>query len=212
MWSIGCVFVELLALKPPFPGYSVPEMMSWIISVLGSPPPDVWERCFSSLPEGHGVPEFDVMPEYEPPSRPATRADYSHVCSLSLSLSQCATIERHAVASEPGCRGADSEDAGLGPSAAHHSVRGAVGPVLYARPAARGVRHHVGQAILDRLRRLRCCCCCCHQRGTTTFSSPPTLFAFVIGPTPLLSLSLSTIHPANQSSSLPSSSPPPQVR
>jgi serine/threonine protein kinase len=30
IWSVGCVFVELLALKPPFPGYSVPEMMSWV--------------------------------------------------------------------------------------------------------------------------------------------------------------------------------------
>eukprot|EP01094_Clydonella_sp_ATCC50884_P029442 TRINITY_DN9220_c0_g1_i4.p1 TRINITY_DN9220_c0_g1~~TRINITY_DN9220_c0_g1_i4.p1 ORF type:complete len:806 (-),score=303.03 TRINITY_DN9220_c0_g1_i4:476-2809(-) len=61
MWSIGCVFVELLALKPPFPGYSVREMMSWILTVLGDPDEETWRKCYAHLPEANTVKQAERM-------------------------------------------------------------------------------------------------------------------------------------------------------
>lgn len=66
MWSIGCVFVELLALKPPFPGYSVREMMSWIVSVLGKPEQEIWMKCYAHLPEVATVEQAERMADAKP--------------------------------------------------------------------------------------------------------------------------------------------------
>jgi serine/threonine protein kinase len=74
---------SLLTPPPPPPQYNQ------IISVLGSPAPDVWERCFSSLPESHGgkVPEFDLIAEYVTAVRVLRCC--SNLISLPLSRSLC---------------------------------------------------------------------------------------------------------------------------
>jgi serine/threonine protein kinase len=43
MWSIGCIFAELLSGKPLFPGKSELEQISKIFNVLGLPNEDTWK-------------------------------------------------------------------------------------------------------------------------------------------------------------------------
>jgi len=49
IWSVGCLFVELLTLKPLFPGSSELETMIRIFKVLGRPSDSQW-KCFRDLP------------------------------------------------------------------------------------------------------------------------------------------------------------------
>ncbi|OMO58176.1 hypothetical protein COLO4_34820 [Corchorus olitorius] len=50
LWSLGCIFAELLTLEPLFPGTSDIDQLSRIISVLGNLTEEVWPRC-SNLPD-----------------------------------------------------------------------------------------------------------------------------------------------------------------
>eukprot|EP00008_Paramoeba_atlantica_P008321 CAMPEP_0201481198 /NCGR_PEP_ID=MMETSP0151_2-20130828/5497_1 /ASSEMBLY_ACC=CAM_ASM_000257 /TAXON_ID=200890 /ORGANISM="Paramoeba atlantica, Strain 621/1 / CCAP 1560/9" /LENGTH=745 /DNA_ID=CAMNT_0047863283 /DNA_START=79 /DNA_END=2316 /DNA_ORIENTATION=- len=50
LWSVGCLFVEMLTLKPMFPGNSELETMQRIFRVLGTPPAEQWKKLFSFLP------------------------------------------------------------------------------------------------------------------------------------------------------------------
>ena len=49
MWSVGCIFAELLSKKPLFPGASEIDQMSKIIHLLGTPNEKLWPG-FSNLP------------------------------------------------------------------------------------------------------------------------------------------------------------------
>jgi len=42
IWSIGCIFVEMLNLKPLFPGSSEQDQLKKIFKLMGNPDPDVW--------------------------------------------------------------------------------------------------------------------------------------------------------------------------
>mmetsp|Transcript_36739 Transcript_36739/g.57713 ORF Transcript_36739/g.57713 Transcript_36739/m.57713 type:complete len:438 (-) Transcript_36739:139-1452(-) len=43
MWSVGCIFAELLQHKPLFPGKGEIDQMLKIFKTLGSPTPQIWE-------------------------------------------------------------------------------------------------------------------------------------------------------------------------
>lgn len=45
LWSLGCVFSELLSLEPLFPGISDIDQLAKIFSVLGNLSPEVWPGC-----------------------------------------------------------------------------------------------------------------------------------------------------------------------
>ncbi|XP_010540963.1 PREDICTED: cyclin-dependent kinase F-1 [Tarenaya hassleriana] len=45
LWSLGCVFAELLSLEPLFPGISDIDQISRIINLLGNLTDDVWPGC-----------------------------------------------------------------------------------------------------------------------------------------------------------------------
>eukprot|EP00668_Euglena_longa_P029275 GGOE01036621.1.p1 GENE.GGOE01036621.1~~GGOE01036621.1.p1 ORF type:complete len:460 (+),score=151.39 GGOE01036621.1:40-1380(+) len=49
MWSVGCIFAELLQKEPLFPGKTETEMLSRIFSTLGTPTEETWPD-FDSLP------------------------------------------------------------------------------------------------------------------------------------------------------------------
>ncbi|VDP00029.1 unnamed protein product [Soboliphyme baturini] len=49
MWSVGCIFAELLTLKPLFPGKSEIEQLNKIFKMLGTPKETIWPG-FSELP------------------------------------------------------------------------------------------------------------------------------------------------------------------
>uniref|UniRef100_A0A0D6QX55 cyclin-dependent kinase n=1 Tax=Araucaria cunninghamii TaxID=56994 RepID=A0A0D6QX55_ARACU len=50
LWSLGCIFGELLSLEPLFPGTSDIDQLSRLVSVLGSPNEENWPGC-SDLPD-----------------------------------------------------------------------------------------------------------------------------------------------------------------
>ncbi|KHN45626.1 Cyclin-dependent kinase F-1 [Glycine soja] len=50
LWSLGCVFAELLTLKPLFPGTSDVDQLSRIVSVLGNIDEETWPGC-SKIPD-----------------------------------------------------------------------------------------------------------------------------------------------------------------
>ncbi|CAL9121021.1 cyclin-dependent kinase F-1 [Musa acuminata AAA Group] len=50
LWSLGCVFAELLSLDPLFPGTSDIDQLSKIISVLGDLTEETWSGCLD-LPD-----------------------------------------------------------------------------------------------------------------------------------------------------------------
>ncbi|KAL5143038.1 Cyclin-dependent kinase F-1 [Glycine soja] len=63
LWSLGCVFAELLTLKPLFPGTSDVDQLSRIVSVLGNIDEETWPGC-------HKLPDYGSISfgEVENPS------------------------------------------------------------------------------------------------------------------------------------------------
>ncbi|KAK7319980.1 hypothetical protein RJT34_04709 [Clitoria ternatea] len=59
LWSLGCIFAELLTLRPLFPGTSDIDQLSRIISVLGNLDEDAWPGC-SKLPD-YGIISFSKV-------------------------------------------------------------------------------------------------------------------------------------------------------
>ena len=98
MWSIGCIFAEMVNQKPLFPGESEIDQLIRIFSVLGTPNEDLWPGI-SLLPDfsenfpkwtpkslKEFVPELDdlgidlltQMLQYEPSKRINARAALAH--------------------------------------------------------------------------------------------------------------------------------------
>lgn len=59
LWSLGCIFAELLTLQPLFPGTADIDQLSRIISVLGNLDESVWVGC-SKLPD-YGIISFSKV-------------------------------------------------------------------------------------------------------------------------------------------------------
>jgi serine/threonine protein kinase len=43
IWSIGCIFVEMILLKPLFPGQSEENQLDKIFEKIGTPDPKTWK-------------------------------------------------------------------------------------------------------------------------------------------------------------------------
>lgn len=50
MWSIGCIFAELLNGKPLFPGKNVVHQLDLMTDLLGTPSPESIARVSSLIP------------------------------------------------------------------------------------------------------------------------------------------------------------------
>ncbi|KAK0595067.1 hypothetical protein LWI29_003132 [Acer saccharum] len=46
VWSIGCIFAEMVNQKPPFPGMSEIDQLHNIFSIMGTPDEDTWPGVF----------------------------------------------------------------------------------------------------------------------------------------------------------------------
>jgi cell division cycle 2-like len=55
IWSIGCLFVELVTYAPLFPGQSDRDMLGRILKLKGAPPDGVWSECFEKLPLAYHI-------------------------------------------------------------------------------------------------------------------------------------------------------------
>jgi len=61
IWSVGCIFAEMVNGRPLFPGVSEQDQLHRIFKVLGSPSSKVWPTM-GELPEAKKLPEF---PKYQ---------------------------------------------------------------------------------------------------------------------------------------------------
>ncbi|XP_058073358.1 cell division control protein 2 homolog D [Magnolia sinica] len=57
MWSVGCIFAELVTTQPLFPGDSELQQLLHIFRLLGTPNEDVWPGI-SQLPDWHEYPQW----------------------------------------------------------------------------------------------------------------------------------------------------------
>jgi mitogen-activated protein kinase 7 len=80
MWSIGCIFAELLGSKPLFKGRDYVDQLNQILSVLGTPDDETLSRIGSeraqmyvrSLPYMPKVPFAQVYSNASPAGTPST--------------------------------------------------------------------------------------------------------------------------------------------
>lgn len=54
LWSLGCIFAELLTLEPLFPGTSDIDQLSRIINVLGNLNKEAWSSCIN-------LPDYNII-------------------------------------------------------------------------------------------------------------------------------------------------------
>ncbi|CAK9071762.1 unnamed protein product, partial [Durusdinium trenchii] len=74
IWSIGCIFAEMLERKPLFPGHNTQHQLQSIINFVGKPSPEELnkiknEKCrrfIESLPPAPGLNLEDAFPEVAP--------------------------------------------------------------------------------------------------------------------------------------------------
>lgn len=74
IWSVGCIFAELLGRKPIFPGTECLNQLKLVINVLGSIPESDLKfiinpkarRYIRSLPYSHGTPFNNLYPNADP--------------------------------------------------------------------------------------------------------------------------------------------------
>lgn len=62
MWSVGCIFFEMIKFKPLFQGLSDIQMIDQMFKVLGTPNDQMWPG-FSQLPNVH---IFNELRQYPP--------------------------------------------------------------------------------------------------------------------------------------------------
>merc|ERR1712151_1021942 len=76
MWSIGCIFAEMLGRKPIFPGHNTQHQLQLIITFLSTPkseelrkiPNDKCRKFIESLPKSEGKPFEGVFKDASSPA------------------------------------------------------------------------------------------------------------------------------------------------
>ncbi|KAF8475444.1 Pkinase-domain-containing protein [Gautieria morchelliformis] len=78
MWSVGCIFAELLLNEPLFQAKGELELISMIFKLLGPPTPSAWPE-YNTLPLARTI----TLP---PPQAPSFRQKFSYITSAGIDL------------------------------------------------------------------------------------------------------------------------------
>ncbi|KAK8627592.1 hypothetical protein V6N13_135201 [Hibiscus sabdariffa] len=68
IWSVGCIFAELITGKPLFPGRNVVDQLDLVTDLLGTPSAETIARALAD-PYFHGLANMDNEPSMEPISK-----------------------------------------------------------------------------------------------------------------------------------------------
>jgi cell division cycle 2-like len=78
MWSVGCIFAELLLNEPLFQAKGELELISMIFKLLGPPTSSTWPE-YNALPLARTI----ALP---PPQAPSFRQKFSYITSAGIDL------------------------------------------------------------------------------------------------------------------------------
>lgn len=78
MWSVGCIFAELLLNEPLFQAKGELELISMIFKLLGPPTPSTWSE-YNSLPLARTI----TLP---PPHAPSFRQKFPYITAAGIDL------------------------------------------------------------------------------------------------------------------------------
>jgi len=112
MWSVGCIFGELLGRKPLFPGSDHVQQLNCIIDVLGTPLPEQMQhvpekarRYIAALPHADGKPFEQIYPSASEDAISLLTSmlcwDPAARCTVEQSLSHAYLAAFHNPAAEP---------------------------------------------------------------------------------------------------------------
>jgi len=112
MWSVGCIFAELLGRKPLFPGSDHVQQLSCILDVLGTPHPEQMQhvppkarRYIAGLPASAGTPLAQLYPSASASALQLLSAmlawEPSQRCTVEQALSHPYLAAFHNPAAEP---------------------------------------------------------------------------------------------------------------
>jgi len=112
MWSVGCIFAELLGRKPLFPGSDHVQQLNCILDVLGTPHPshlqhvpDKARRYIAALPRSAQKPLADIYPSATEEALQLLGSmlcwDPSRRCTVEAALEHAYLAAFHNPAAEP---------------------------------------------------------------------------------------------------------------
>ena len=78
MWSVGCIFAELLLKEPLFQAKGEIELLSMIFKLLGPPTPHSWPE-YTTLPLAKSI----TLP---PPHPPQLRQKFQYITAAGIDL------------------------------------------------------------------------------------------------------------------------------
>eukprot|EP00741_Cyanophora_paradoxa_P001426 tig00000489_g1378.t1 len=125
MWSLGCVFAELILRHPLFPGRDAADQLFKMTAVLGFPRRE--DVPWLDLPAVAPISLAEVFRPYNPQGGPAEPFP---------SVPHGPAAPPSPRAATPGRQPAGAADAGVGPRAAHHGGPGPRPPLLRRPPRA----------------------------------------------------------------------------
>jgi len=121
IWSIGCIFAEMLRRKPIFPGKNTQHQLQIVVSCLGSPekeclrrvPNDKCRKFLESLPGTSGQPLEEVAPS-SPEAldclKKMLRFNPDRRITVEQALENAYLAELHCPEDEPSCKALDPAD------------------------------------------------------------------------------------------------------
>lgn len=100
MWSVGCIFAELLLKEPLFQAKGEIELLSMIFKLLGPPTPHSWPK-YTTLPLAKSI----TLP---PPHPPQLRQKFQYITAAGIDLMSRLLTYDPEISADNSCRCAEA--------------------------------------------------------------------------------------------------------